>query len=258
MTPFSPGAGVILLAPSLECRNGATFPESPERRQPITSTKACDPVSAAAACFGSDVMPKSKRRMSVKLRWLTWRARLSIPALLAAGEERKIISLIAGTNGAVAILTVCVFAWLTDLPLVFPALGPTAFILFSKPFSPDAAPRSVILGHFSGIASGMVTWHLFSHLSGEPVSLDVLGWPTFGSASLALALTCFLLVRFSCPHPPACASALIIALGGVTGWLDIFAMAIAVIVLTGQALLVNRIGGVKTPTWSAGPRGVHP
>jgi len=196
--------------------------------------------------------------MSVKLWWLTWRARWSIPSLLARSEERKIISLIAGTNGALAIFTVCVFAWLTDLPLMFPALGPTAFILFSKPFSPDAAPRSVILGHFSGIASGMVSWHLFSHLCNEPVSLDVLGWPTFGSASVALAMSCFLLVRLSCPHAPACASALIIALGGVTGWLDMFAMAIAVIVLTGQALLVNRIGGVKIPTWSTPPWSAHP
>ncbi len=202
-------------------------------------------------------MPKGKRRMSVKMWWLRWRARWSIPALLASGDERKVVSVIAGTNGALAILTVCLFAWLTDLPLVFPALGPTAFIIFSKPFSPDAAPRSVILGHFSGIASGMVTWHLFSYLGNQPVSLDVLGWQTFGSASVALAMTCLLLVRLSCSHAPACASALIIALGGVSGWLDMLAMAIAVVVLTGQALLVNRIGGVRTPTWSPEPRSVH-
>ena len=83
-------------------------------------------------------MPASKRRMSINLRWLTWRARLSIPSLLASCEEREVISLISGVNVALAILTISLLAWFTGLPLVFPALGPTAFILFSKPFSPDA------------------------------------------------------------------------------------------------------------------------
>ena len=195
-------------------------------------------------------MPASKRRMSINMWWLTWRARLSIPSLLATCEERKVISLLSGANVALAILTISLLAWFTGLPLVFPALGPTAFILFSKPFSPDAAPRSVILGHFSGIASGIVAWHLFSYLGNEPVSLDVLGWPTFASTSAALATTCFLMVRFSCPHAPACASALIIALGGATGWLNMLAMMIAVVVLSGQALLIYRIGGVETPSWA--------
>lgn len=199
-------------------------------------------------------MPAGKRRMSVNMWWLTWRARLSIPSLLATWEERKVISLISGANGALAIFTVSLLAWITGLPLVFPALGPTAFILFSKPFSPDAAPRSVILGHFSGIASGIAAWHLFSFLGNQPVSLDVLGWPTLASASAALAATCFLLVRFSCPHAPACASALIIALGGASGWLNMFAMAIAVVVLSAQALVLYRIGGVKTPSWAPEPR----
>jgi CBS-domain-containing membrane protein len=182
---------------------------------------------------------------------------LSIPSLLATCEERKVISLISGANGAMAILMVSLLAWLTSLPLVFPALGPTAFILFSKPFSPDAAPRSVILGHFSGLASGIVAWHLFSYVGNGSVSLETLGWPAFASASSALAITCFLLVRFSCPHAPACASALIVALGGATGWLNMLAMVIAVVVLSGQALLIYRIGGVRTPSWAPEPRSVR-
>ena len=199
-------------------------------------------------------MPTSKRRMSITMWWLTWRARLSIPSLLARWEERRVISLISGANGALAIFTVSLLAWVTGLPLVFPALGPTAFILFSKPFSPDAAPRSVILGHFSAIASGIVAWHVFSYIGNQPVSLDVLGWPALASASAALAATCVLLVRLSCPHAPACASALIVALGGATGWLNTLAMAIAVVVLSAQALLLYRIGGVRTPSWAPEPR----
>ena len=71
-----------------------------------------------------------------------------------------------------------------------------------------------------------------------------------GSASLALATTCLLLVRLSYPHPPACASALVVALGGVVEWVELLAMAAAVLLLTVQAVCINRIAGVRVPVWS--------
>jgi CBS-domain-containing membrane protein len=203
-------------------------------------------------------MPTGKGRLSVRMWWITWRARLSIPSLLATQEEWKVVSIISGVNGALAILTISLLAWVTGLPLVFPALGPSAFILFTKPFSPDAAPRSVILGHFIGIASGVAAWLVFSYLNHAPVSLDSLGWPALASASAALAATCILLVRFSCPHAPACASALVVALGGAPGWSSTLAMLCAVVVLVGQALLIYRIAGVRTPFWTPDDAGGHP
>ncbi len=67
-----------------------------------------------------------KRRTSLKLRWLTLPARFSMPGLLANADERKVVSLVAATNGAIAILILSLVAWLSNLPLVFAALGPTA------------------------------------------------------------------------------------------------------------------------------------
>ena len=78
----------------------------------------------------------------------TWRARLSVPALLASQDERNVVAAVTAVNGASCILSISLVAWLFDLPLLFPALGPTAFILFATPFSPDAAPRSVALVAF--------------------------------------------------------------------------------------------------------------
>ncbi len=190
------------------------------------------------------------RGLSLRMRWMVWRARFSIPSLLALGDERKAVALITAINGGLAILNISLFAWVCDLPLVFPALGPTAFILFSTPFSPAAAPRSVVMGHVTAIAAGCAVWHLMTFLSGEAISLQNGGWPLFGSASLTLAVTCLLLVRLSFPHPPACASALIIALGGVTDWPELLAMAAAVVLLTFQAVCINRLAGVRVPTWS--------
>jgi CBS-domain-containing membrane protein len=160
-----------------------------------------------------------------------------------------VISVAAAINGAIAILTISLFAWLSDLPLVFPALGPTAFILFTTPFSRAAAPRSVILGHLTAIASGYTVWRVISHIDGGAVSLELGGWPMFLSGSLALAVTCLLLVRFSLPHPPACASALVVALGGVTHWSGLLIMGAAVILVTAQAVAINRICCLSVPAW---------
>jgi CBS-domain-containing membrane protein len=191
------------------------------------------------------------KHLSLRARWLSLRARFSVPGLLAAVDEHRAVSLVAGVNGGLAVLTISLFAWITDLPLLFPALGPSAFILFSKPFAPDAAPRSVVLGHLVAMGCGLATRHLVGFVSGSPVSLEAGGWPAVASASMALALTCLLLVRLSTPHAPACASALIVAVGGVSGWLGVPAMALGVVIVTLQAVCVYRLAGLNTPIWSA-------
>jgi CBS-domain-containing membrane protein len=190
------------------------------------------------------------RHLSLRAQWLSLRARFSVPALLAAIDESRAVSLVTAVNGGLAVLTISLFAWITDLPLLFPALGPSAFILFSAPFSRAAAPRSVVIGHLVAMACGLATWLLVGFVSGSPVSLEAGGWPAVISASLALALTCLLLVRLSTPHAPACASALIVAVGGVTGWLGVPAMALGVVIVTLQAVCVYRLAGLNTPIWS--------
>ncbi len=202
-------------------------------------------------------MSEIMQRLRVRRWCLRWRARLSIPSMLAGSEERKVISLVAAVNASMSILMLTALAWLVDLPLLFPALGPTAFILFSRPFSDAAAPRSVILGHFVGIAVGCITWRLVSAATGDPVSLETGGWTVLASASMAMAATCVLLVCLSCPHAPACASALIAALGAADGWVPLVGMAAGVVLLTVQAALISRLAGVRTPIWSPRPHDAH-
>jgi CBS domain-containing membrane protein len=199
-------------------------------------------------------MLDQRKRLSLKTRWAIWQARYSTPGLLARMDERKAVSAIAAVNGGLAILAIGLYSWITDLPLVFPGLGPTAFILFAAPRTEAAAPRSVILDHFSGMACGWAVWYLMSTIVGGPVSMQTGGLAPVISASLALAVTCGLLIRLSCPHAPACTSCLIIALGGVTDWLGVLLMAFAVIWITAQAVAMNRLAGVPVPLWSPAVR----
>jgi len=198
-------------------------------------------------------MSKTKRKVPLKTRWLLWRARLSTPALLSRFDEKKVISIVAGIHAGLAILTISLFAWLTDLPLVFPALGPSTFILFSMPLTASGAPRSVIGGHFICLATGWTVWHLMSFLVGQPVSIELGGWSLWISACIALALSCLLLVWFSCPHPPACGSSLVVALGAVTVWHDLLLMVAVITWLTYQAVLMNRWAGLAVPLWKPRP-----
>jgi CBS domain-containing membrane protein len=195
-------------------------------------------------------MGKTGEQLSLKTRWQFWRARMSTPALLSRYDEKKAISLLTAINGGLAILTVGLLAWLTNLPLVFPALGPSTFILYSAPLSKAGAPRSVVLGHFICLLCGYVTWYLMGFISGGPVTLETGGWPLFASATVALACSCFFLLLFNCPHPPACASSLVVALGMITGWFSIFLMGLVVMWLAFQAVLMNRFAGLPSPIWS--------
>jgi CBS-domain-containing membrane protein len=109
----------------------------------------------------------------------------------------------------------------------------------------------VIVSHFAAIAAGVVVRFVVGLVGGQPVTLETGGWPVFASASWALATTCILLVRLSAPHAPACATGLIVALGlASTGWV-LLGMAAGVVFLTAQAVVMNRIAGVSTPTWSS-------
>ncbi|MFH1746486.1 MAG: HPP family protein [Planctomycetota bacterium] len=193
--------------------------------------------------------PAGKRRLT-RTRWRRWRARFSVPAMLASCDEQRVISVVTAVNGGLVIIMLGLFTWLAGLPLIFPALGPSAFILFSKPLSVAAAPRCVIMGHLIAMISGYIVWSLASLVYGAPITLAAGELPLACSASLALGLTCLLLVRLSCPHPPACASSLIVAMGGVEGPVGLLMMLLAVVWLTFQAVAANRLVNVPVPLWA--------
>ena len=114
----------------------------------------------------------------------------------------------------------------------------------------------MILGHLTAMACGYAAWLLVSGTSGAAVSIESSALPTILSASLALAGCCLVLIRMACPHPPACGSGLVVALGAVTQPTEMLIMALAVIWLTSQAVFMNRLAGLPVPTWR--PRGQEP
>src|SRR5437899_3214134 len=57
-------------------------------------------------------------------------------------------------NGFLAVALLAGLAVVFHIPLVFPSVGPTAFLLYFLPTAPTASPRNTLCGHAIGIACG--------------------------------------------------------------------------------------------------------
>lgn len=185
----------------------------------------------------------------LKLRMRIIRARTSLPALLANHDERRVVSAVCTANAVAAISLLGFVSWLAGLPLLFPALGPTAFIQYSSPFSRAASPRCVILGHLLAIGAGHLGWNVF-HTFGIDLFGPDAAWVAIAAASLALALTSFLMIRLDCAHPPACGTALILALGKMPTLFDMGVMIAAVVLLAAMTTASHRLSGINAQAWS--------
>src|SRR5262245_33351138 len=139
----------------------------------------------------------------------------------------------------------------TKTPFVFPSLGPTAFLLFFSPALPASSPRNTLYGHAIGIACGwLALW--VTGLDQAPAAMVIgVDGARIAAAALSLAATGGLMVLADAPHPPAGATTLIISLGIVTKPLYLGVIEVAVALLALQAIVINRLAGVKHPLWSA-------
>ncbi|MCE6999103.1 HPP family protein [Saccharothrix sp. S26] len=152
----------------------------------------------------------------------------------------------------VSIAVPAALAVLTGQPLLFPSLGPTAYLLFATPTAASASPRNALAGHLIGVLAGAAGLAAF-HLWHEPPALDHLTWPRAGAAALALTLTCGGMAWSGMPHPPAGATTLIVALGVLRAPLHLAEIMLGVVLLIAVAVLVNRLTGVPCPLWRPRP-----
>ena len=74
--------------------------------------------------------------------------------------------------------------------------------------------------------------------------------PRIGAAALSLAATGALMILFKAPHPPAGATTLIISLGIVSRPFHLAVIEIAVVLMTVQAFVINRLAGLDYPVWA--------
>lgn len=158
-------------------------------------------------------------------------------------------SLFALVNGALTTAVLAVLAYWMDSPLVFPSLGPTAFLLFHRPLSRAASPRNAIVGHSLAILFGWLSLALFGLLDISPDLKVGLTGARIGAAAFSIGLTSGLMVLLSVPHPPAGATTLIIALGLINEPRHFPLLMLGVSLLLVQGFFINRAAGLPYPVW---------
>ena len=155
-------------------------------------------------------------------------------------------------NGLLSIGLLSLLAWATRSPFIFPSLGPTAFLVYYQPLSASSSPRNTIAGHLIGILAGYGSLAAFSLLHAAPAISEGITAARIGAAALSLAACSGAMVWLHVPHPPAGATTLIVSLGILSRPSELIIIEVAVVLMAIQALVINRLAGVRYPVWSPG------
>ncbi|HKW23778.1 MAG TPA: HPP family protein [Ktedonobacterales bacterium] len=176
--------------------------------------------------------------------------RFQLKWLLAHYSRVPILALFSFINGCLSIGIMALVAVITHSPFIFPSLGPTAFLFFYTPTAPTASPRNALVGHAIGVIAGYFSLVVTGlTMAGPAYAVGVTG-PRVIAAALSLGLTSGLMVLLKSPHPPAGATTLIISLGILTQPIQLVILMLAVVMLTVQAFVINRLAGIDYPLWS--------
>ncbi len=176
--------------------------------------------------------------------------RLRLPWLLRHYSRTPVLALFSFINGCISIALMSVLAVLTKSPFIFPSLGPTAFLFFYTPTAPSASPRNTLIGHAVGVAAGYFSLVVTGLTTTGPALTVGVTWPRVVAAALSLGLTAGLMVLLKSPHPPAGATTLIVSLGLLIRPLQLLLLMVAVVLLTLQAIAINRLAGIPYPLWN--------
>lgn len=179
--------------------------------------------------------------------------RLRIPALVERHSSTFVMGWFALVNGVVSIGVMSAAAWGTGSPFVFPSLGPTAFLFFYTPTAASAAPRNTVFGHLIGAVAGYTALVVFGLTEAAPAFETGVSAARVGAAALSLGLTSGLMVWFRVPHPPAGATTLIVSLGILRTPGQLSVLMLAVVLLTVQGFVINRLAGIDYPPWRPRP-----
>jgi len=186
--------------------------------------------------------------MSDIVRGLLKRLRLSW--LTQHYARTPVLAIFSFINGCISIGLMATLALITGSPFIFPSLGPTAFLFFYTPRAPSASPRYTLVGHTIGVLAGYFSLVVTGLTTAGPALAVGVTWPRVIAAALSLGLTSGLMVLLKSPHPPAGATTLIISLGLITKPTLLVVLLIAVMVLTLQAIAINRLAGIPYPLWN--------
>eukprot|EP00483_Globobulimina_turgida_P000831 UN00832 len=132
-------------------------------------------------------------------------------------------------------------AYFTNLPFLFPSLGPTTFLQFAIFEEAPASPRNTLVGHFIGIIFAYLGLLAFNLTDQPSVDISGVSMNRVGCTAFSIGFTCVLMIIFKVEHPPAAATTLIVAMGYLKTFTELTVLMAGVVVLTIFAFIMNRM-----------------
>lgn len=132
-------------------------------------------------------------------------------------------------------------------PLLFASIGPTVIIVVHRPDIRYTRPQVIILGHGVAILAGVCGLLLFG-LYGQPSAI-IAGFDLqrIGATCFAMAVTGFFGEETSFYHPPAGATALLVALGILSSPVQLLSIGMGVVLVALFAALYElRFSKIKS------------
>ncbi|QLG63620.1 HPP family protein [Halorarum salinum] len=134
-------------------------------------------------------------------------------------------------------------AWITGRPLVFPSLGPSAYLLAADPGS--TTDRELLGGHAVGVLAGLASYHSLaagSGIFGGFAAGGTVAAHLIASAVASVVLTTAGMALTDTRHAPACATTLIVSLGLLPTLADALVIAVGVSGLYAASVVADRFG----------------
>src|SRR5579862_674261 len=182
---------------------------------------------------------------------LSFFRRLRLDWLLRHFPPRLVRSVYVFVNGFITIGVLALLALVSRNPFVFPSLGPTAYLLFFSPLGRTSSPRNTVFGHAIGLICGYIAF-VATGAGALPFGVHPgIFWPRVLAAALSLSATGAFMVLLDVSHPPAGATTLIVSLGIIWKPRELIIIEVAVFLLVAQALIINRLAGLRYPLWNA-------
>jgi len=180
-------------------------------------------------------------------------------ALRHVDDDRPLVLLYAVVCGALALGIITAASIWTRMPLLFPPLAPSAFILFTTPLAPTGSPRNLVMGHTLAVAVGLLVLHALNNLWPAAGLMDpgTLGVARVWAIILTMGLITALMMMIRCHHPPAAASAMIAAMGFLDPIQALGLVAAAMLLAVEALVLVRWLAGLPYPIWRADAKAVR-
>ena len=174
---------------------------------------------------------------------------LDLERLKQRHHPAAVLAIFGFFSGSLAIAVLALMAHMAHSPLVFPSLGPTAFLLFYHPLAPQASPRNAVFGHLIGALAGWICLLVFGLADVPGAGLGIITWPRLGAAALSIGVTIGLMEFWNVPHAPAGATTMIVSLGLMSEWWQLGILMAAVVALVMLGWAINHIVGIPYPIW---------